>query len=465
MEKVSALLNSLDLGGQDSSSAPGVDSTILDLITNQRWFRDAVFTAGYLSDVDIGRARATASVVDRLCAPRALRVVACAGLRGLAQTEGLPAIGTAVAVYEDGGDAAALIKTVLNAVVRSSAREKYTAVDLRVVSKLALACPRAVADAVTFVDAFAAGVSPVSSVDFQIQAWGPNVCCDVSRRPLDLQALFIAAALRAPYRSYAGNIRHTALARIAELVQDDNEDLNAAGYAALLRAGLFGDLLERVAYGSDAQDEVGDGHQMAFHAATNIMEMVARFKVTQCQRAERWAQRNCVSSHLHPGPIGVITRFVQHYGAGNLVALCDQRGLEDAGQAELWRDGLLVTLEAANFAALSSADIAAAAACSLAVIEDITSGDPRRTSETTMDFLKIQLLLVVLCESLLRFGPRAYARQLRQEHPSAIRAFLRAHQRRNRVHGEASPKIKQWACRPFCEDMDRRYYDQDDRDY
>lgn len=233
MEKVSALLNSLDLGGQDSSSAPGVDSTILDLITNQRWFRDAVFTAGYLSDVDIGRARATASVVDRLCAPRALRVVACAGLRGLAQTEGLPAIGTAVAVYEDGGDAAALIKTVLNAVVRSSAREKYTAVDLRVVSKLALACPRAVADAVTFVDAFAAGVSPVSSVDFQIQAWGPNVCCDVSRRPLDLQALFIAAALRAPYRSYAGNIRHTALARIAELVQDDNEDLNAAGYAAL----------------------------------------------------------------------------------------------------------------------------------------------------------------------------------------------------------------------------------------
>mgnify|MGYP001235955725 CR=1 FL=1 len=107
MEKVSALLNSLDLGGQDSSSAPGVDSTILDLITNQRWFRDAVFTAGYLSDVDIGRARATASVVDRLCAPRALRVVACAGLRGLAQTEGLPAIGTAVAVYEAGGDAAA----------------------------------------------------------------------------------------------------------------------------------------------------------------------------------------------------------------------------------------------------------------------------------------------------------------------------------------------------------------------
>ena len=228
MQKVLGQLNSLALkdhtvdkvgqaAGKENAaapSAPGVDQTIADLLENQRWFRDAVFASGLLTSVDIGTARATASVVDKLCAPRALRVDACAKLRGVAHTEGLPAIVTAVSTYEDEGDVAALIRTVLDVVVGSSAEKKYSEAELRVVSCLALVCPRATADAVAFVDAFAAGVSPVPSADFQINAWGPNVCLSrTSRRPRDLQALFMAAALRAPYRSYAGGVRFTALAR------------------------------------------------------------------------------------------------------------------------------------------------------------------------------------------------------------------------------------------------------------
>ena len=421
-----------------ASSAPGVDQTIADLLENQRWFRDAVFASGLLTSVDIGTARATASVVDKLCAPRALRVDACAKLRGVAQTEGLPAIVTAVSTYEDGGDAAALIRTVLDVVVGSSAEKKYSEAELRVVSCLALVCPRATADAVAFVDAFAAGVSPVPSADFQINAWGPNVCLSrTSRRPRDLQALFMAAALRAPYRSYAGGVRFTALARIDEVVEDRDatgEYLNPTGYAALLRAGLLGDLLGRVAYGRNAQDEVGNGHQAALGAARNIMRLIDDWYEMQ--------RRRCRQDEF-PGPVGVIMRLAAHLEATGLSALAPPRALEDDDQADQWREGVLGFLEAENFAAQSSADIASVAACAFGVAQQIMSG-AYGADDTTRNYFRIQILLMVLCEELLLSGPRAYARQLRQEHPSVIRALINAWIRRMRLYGDASAKIEQF---------------------
>jgi len=421
-----------------ASSAPGVDQTIADLLENQRWFRDAVFASGLLTSVDIGTARATASVVDKLCAPRALRVDACAKLRGAAQTEGLPAIVTAVSTYEDGGDAAALIRTVLDVVVGSSAEKKYSEAELRVVSCLALVCPRATADAVAFVDAFAAGVSPVPSADFQINAWGPNVCLspdDMSSRPLDLQALFMAVALRAPYRSYAGDVRYTALARIEVLVRGKLDECDSlAGYAALLRAGLLGDLLGRVAYGRDAQDEVGNGHQAALGAARNIMRLIDDWYEMQ--------RRRCRQDEF-PGPVGVIMRLAAHLEATGLSALAPPRALEDDDQADQWREGVLGFLEAENFAAQSSADIASVAACAFGVAQQIMSG-AYGADDTTRNYFRIQILLMVLCEELLLSGPRAYARQLRQEHPSVIRALINAWIRRMRLYGDASAKIEQF---------------------
>ena len=468
MQKVLGQLNSLALkdhtvdkvghaAGKENAaapSAPGVDQTIADLLENQRWFRDAVFASGLLTSVDIGTARATASVVDKLCAPRALRVDACAKLRGAAQTEGLPAIVTAVSTYEDGGDAAALIRTVLDVVVGSSAEKKYSEAELRVVSYLARACPRATADAVAFVDAFAAGVSPVPSKDFQLNAWGPNVCLspdDMSSRPLDLQALFMAAALRAPYSSYAGGVRYTALARIELLVRGKLDECDSlAGYAALLRAGLLGDLLGRVAYGCDAQDEVGNGHQAALGAASSIMGMIGDWY--QMQRAIYEMRRDEA-----PGPVGVLMRLVEHLDVTKLSALAPGRAPEDDGQADWWREGVLGFLEAENFAAQSSEDIASVAACAFGAAQQIMIGGCG-SDDSTGNYMMIQFLLMVLCEGLLLSGPRAYARQLRQEHPSAIRALISAWIRRISLVGDATVKVRQWEMRRD------RYDDSDDDD-
>jgi hypothetical protein len=260
----------------------------------------------------------------------------------------------------------------------------------------------------------------------------------------------MAVALRAPYRSYAGDVRYTALARIEVLVRGKLDECDSlAGYAALLRAGLLGDLLGRVAYGRDAQDEVGNGHQAALGAASRIMGMIGDWY--DMQRVIYEMRRDEA-----PGPVGVLMRLAEHY-ATKLSALAPARVLEDDGQADQWREGVLGFLEAENFAAQSSEDIASVAACAFGAAQQIMIGGCG-SDDSTGNYMMIQFLLMVLCEGLLLSGPRAYARQLRQEHPSAIRALISAWIRRIRLVGDATVKVRQWEMRRD------RYDDSDDDD-
>ena len=231
--------------------------------------------------------------------------------------------------------------------------------------------------------------------------------------------------------------KRQALARIDEVAEDRDatgEYLNPTGYAALLRAGLLGDLLGRVAYGRNAQDEVGNGHQAALGAARNIMRLIGDWYEMQRRRCRR---------DEFPGPVGVLIRLEQHFDATRLSTLAPGRALDDDDQADMWREGVLGFLEAENFAAQSSADIASVAACAFGAAHEIMSG-ACGADDSTRNFFRIQFLLMVLCEGLLLSGPRAYARQLRQEHPSAIRDLIRAWIRRMPLYADASAKIQQF---------------------
>jgi hypothetical protein len=276
--------------------------------------------------------------------------------------------------------------------------------------------------------------------------------CEGDEHPADLRALYIAAAL-APSSRASGNMRYTAVQEIEALARDwdDDDGMDAGGFAALLRAGLMGLLLDRVAsvdlHGLDVVDEDQILGQV-YCVTHNSMGRLQRFFERERQGGMEWARRNrAVAGQLQPGPLGLQAKFADHFGAGRVHTLSVQDGLDDDGVAERWCSGLIVALDAADVAGLSFADIAGVAACSLATIDRLMYSADESMDEATRTYFKFQLVLHVLCEFLLRFGPHAYARYLRQAHPRAVRALLGAVRHRTNVLADAHENLRAWTRR------------------